>query len=404
MEGNEVSLFIENKVYKDVFENLLPKCDNPDNFIDSNTIILFDMSGSGNIADEYKKKGHLVYGAGKFCDDLEHDRNFGFKCMKESGILVPDYKEFTDFKTAIDFVRENADKKLVFKPNGSMPTKLTYISEDAYQLVEYLKFIEARFRKDIKSFILQDFIEGSVISSEFFCSNGEFLWPPNHTVEVKKSMNGELGPSTGCSGNITWNCTSEIISDGVYRIAKIVKENKYTGQIDLNSVVNKHGVYGLEWTPRMGYDATPTYLTLVNKDLGKFFSDCCRGQSVASNISDSNDYAVSIRLSIPPYPMETDIDTEKISPNKGIPIQNWEDCQDNLYFYEVMLNDEERLVHSGGTGVICLVINTGEDIDSCMTKIYDTLEDIKIPDKQYRTDLDKVLPEMVEEVKEYYGY
>lgn len=398
-EGNEVGLYIDDPIYANVFDGILPKVKNCEDFIDKNTVIIFDISGNGIYADELRRKGHFVYGASSFADNLEHDRNFGFKMMRKAGIQIPPYMEFKSFSDGISYAKEHKER-LVFKPNGNMPCKLTYVSDDTEQLIAYLNFVEKRFGKDIDSFILQDFIEGLVISSEIFCSNGEFVWPANHTIEVKKSMNDDLGPSTGCSGNITWNCMSDIVKDGVFKAKSFIREQQYTGQIDLNAVVNEKGVYGLEWTPRFGYDATPTYLRLLKEDFGKFFSDCARGD--VSIISHSNDYAASVRLSIPPYPMEakTGVDTEKVSPNEGIPIQGWEKEQENLYFYEVML-ENEQLVHSGGTGVICLGLSEDSNAEKAVEQSYDILEGIKVPDKQYRTDLAKYFKEKVEEFNTY---
>lgn len=402
LEGNDCALYIHDKIYKNVFDGLIRKVNDPESYIDRDTAIIFDISGNGKIADEWRKKGHYIYGASKFADDLEHDRNFGFEYMSKAGIKIPEYKEFKSFSDGIEYVRNQADKnRLVFKPNGNMPCKLTYVSDDNEQLISYLKFVEKRFKKEINSFILQEFIEGIVVSSEFFCSNGELLWPSNHTVEVKKSMNRDLGPSTGCSGNITWPATTKIIEQGIYKAKDFIKEQKYTGQIDLNAVVNQNGeVYGLEWTPRFGYDATPTFLTLLEDDIGKFFSDCARGESKELKVLDK--FAGSVRMSIPPYPMEvkSGIDTENISPNEGIPIQNWDKHQGKLYFYEVMCNKGE-LVHSGGTGVICLGIEQDSDAETTIVKSTEILKDIKVPDKQYRTDLDEVLGKMVKEVLQY---
>jgi hypothetical protein len=60
-----------------------------------------------------------------------------------------------------------------------------------------------------------------------------------------------------------------------------------------------------------------------------------------------------------------------------------------------MQNKEEHLVHSGGTGVIACVHH--RDIKRC----YHILDEISVPDKQYRTDLDKVLPKMRKEAEKY---
>lgn len=399
LEGNEVGIFIKDKIYKSTFEGLLPHVQ-PDAFVDTNTVILFDMSGNGAVADTYKRKGHFTYGASSFADDLEHDRAFGFSAMEQAGIKIPDHKEFKDFKQGLEYVR-SANKRLVFKPCGSMPTKLTYVSKDAKELESYMKFVESRFGKDIDSFILQDFIEGVVVSSEFFCNGKEFIRPCNHTVEVKKSMNDELGPSTGCSGNITWACDEDpIIKQGVLLVEALCVKHGYVGQIDLNAVVSPSGVYGLEWTPRWGYDATPTLLTLLDQDFGEFFSNMARGQCKEMKLLP--DYAGGLRITIPPYPAEplAEIDPEEFSPNLGVPIQNYEAHEEDLYFYEVKLEDCD-LVHSGGTGVVACAMGLGATPEECMKGPLDIAKDLVIPDKQYRTDLTDVLAKMVKETENY---
>ena len=400
LEGNDCALFIKDKLYTTVFDGLIAKCTQPDSFIDKDTIILFDMSGNGSVADSYKRKGHFVYGASAFADDLEHDRQFGFDAMKTAGIMIPEHKEFKSFEEGINYVRET-NERLVFKPNGTMPCKLTYCSSSPEELISYMKFVEKRFGKEIKSFILQEFVEGIVVSSEAFCQGDKgFLYPFNHTVEVKKSMNDELGPSTGCSGNIVWACEEDrIITEGIQKVEELCVKHNFIGQIDLNCVVNESGVYGLEWTPRFGYDATPTLLTLLETDFGEFFSNLARCQAVEVPVIES--FAGGIRITIPPYPVEpkTGVDPEKFSPSMGVPIQNYEEYEKELYFYEVQWG-EDGLEHSGGTGVIACAVGFGEDPVESLKQPKEILDALVIPDKQYRTDLDKVLPKMIAEVEE----
>jgi phosphoribosylamine--glycine ligase len=398
LEGNSVALFIKDKAYKTVFDGLLEKTENPFDFIDDDTVIIFDISGNGKIADNYKKHNLKVFGASSFADKLEQDREFGYEMMVKSGIKVPNYKEFSSFEDGKKYVTES-QLRLVFKPSGSMPCKLTYVSKDASELLAYMDFVEKHYGDKIDSFVLQEFIEGIVVSSEFFCDGTRFIHPGNHTVEVKKSMNDDLGPSTGCSGNITWLCEDDkIMEAGVSKLEKLCVENGYVGQIDLNVVVNDSGLYGLEFTPRFGYDATPTLLGSVDMDLGKFFSDICSNQMKEFPIFDT--YAGAVRLTIPPYPVETEKDPEDFSPSIGVPILNSEEYQDECYFYEVKMEDEV-LQHAGGSGVILCGLSDSDRADNCLDRAYEILENVTVPDKQYRTDLNKVLPKMVKEVNKY---
>jgi len=400
-EGNEVALYIKENNYRNVFDGLLSKTDPHSGFIDDDTIIIFDGSGNGKVADALRKQSYKVFGSSCFADELEQDREYGYDIMKKSGIKIPDYKSFTNWKEAQKYVRET-NKKLVFKPSGSIPCKLTYCAGSAEEMLAYLQFVEKRYKKDIKEFILQDFIEGCVISSEYFCDGDGLIWPPNQTVEVKKIMNGDLGPSTGCSGNLIWFDHNSIISNGIEKIEDCVKENNYIGQIDLNTVVNSFGIYGLEFTPRFGYDSMPTFLTSLKMDFGQFFSDICNKQLKEIDL-DGDKFYSSIRITIPPYPIEVEekVDTEDFSPNTGVPILNWKENEEEIYFYEVML-DDNILQHSGGTGVVCLSLGSGNDAVASFERPCEIAEALVIPDKQYRTDLKEVLPDMYSKAKEFF--
>jgi phosphoribosylamine--glycine ligase len=396
-EGNEVSLYIHDRIYRDVWDGLLPKVNIPTP--DKDALILFDMSGNGATADSFRRSGHLVYGASALMDQLECDRDFGFDVMKQVGIKIPKTEKFKSFKDGIEYVSKHTGK-LVFKPNGSMPCKLTYVSENAEELIAYLRFVEVKFGKNIDDFLLQDFVKGCVVSSEAFCDGQKFIRPCNHTVEAKKFMDGEHGPSTGCSGNVTWLDETQIMASGIMLAEEYCVKNGYVGQIDLNAVVNEDGVFGLEWTPRMGYDATPCLFSLIKGDVGEFFSDLLSGQ--LKKMPMVAEYGASVRFSIPPYPAELlkGKDSEKFSPNEGIPIQGFESVEDEIYFYEVLCKDGQ-LVHSSGTGVLGITLGMDSNCKIAINDCYDVLEFINVPDLQYRTDLDTVLSSMVEEISEY---
>jgi len=222
-------------------------------------------------------------------------------------------------------------------------------------------------------------------------------------------MNDELGPSTGCSGNLIWACldSCRLVNEGVAKVEDICVKEGYVGQIDLNAIVSKEDgkLYGLEWTPRFGYDSIPTILQLLDIDLGKLFSDFAKGQ-VNYEFPIAEGYAGGVRLSIPPYPLEPPKtkDIEEVGPNRGIPIRGIKESnKDKIYFFEIMQGEEEEILHSSGTGAILVASDSSETPEGCFKLPYKILGEAKVPDKQYRTDLDKVLPEMCENVQELEG-
>ena len=394
-EGNEVRLFIKEReyrsVYKGILEQTLPRK------LDGDTILVFDSSGFGSEADEFKKQGLKVFGGSRFADVLELDRRFGLLYMRRHGIKIPETVEFHGVGAALGFLKEK-DKEYVFKPSGDLPSKLTYKPCDAEDLVRYLEFVGEEY--DVEDFILQEVVEGVAISTEYWVGSKGFIGPPNHTIEVKKFMDKDLGPSTGCSGNTVW-ATDE--DDPIAKLLRncekdLVKEG-YVGPIDLNVIVTPDGIYGLEWTPRFGLDAMPTLLQLL-PDVGRVISDCVSGSTDKMKIGSF--FASGLRVSIPPYPIEPETLTlvNKESPNYGVPIRGFDGYEENIYFYEICRDEAGRLYHSDGTGAICVISDVGDSIHGSFSLPYHVADGLKIPEKQYRTDLSEVIEECYEEVTE----
>lgn len=396
-EGHEVSLFIKEKEYSSVYDGVLPKKKVPG----EDDIIIFDSSGMGKIADLYRKNGYKVFGASGFHDELENSRGFGLEFMENHGISIPETEIFVDFAKGYEFIEKNKDDWYVFKPSGkNVAASWTYCGCDAEDLTLFMQYIEKNFANDIDDFVLQKFVEGKLISSEYWVGKNGFINPMNHTVEVKKLMNDDIGPSTGCQGNLVW------IGEENSEIAELLQgceedlvKAGYIGPIDLNAIVNKDGIFGLEWTPRFGLDAMPTLLAMLDMDVGELISDLVEGTD--TEMSFKSDFSGGVRITIPPYPIEPKSmkELQKISPNEGIPIRGLDEGYCDVYFYEVKV-EGDLIIHSSGTGVIACVSSPGADPEDCFIDPMQLLDECKVPEKQYRTDLNKVLPEMYEEAME----
>lgn len=394
-EGHDCSIKIKEKDYQDVYDGLLVKEEEPD----EGAMIIVDSSGLGTESDAYKRRGFRVFGGSKFADRLEQDREYGFQFMNDHNIQTPKTENFWSFNDGIKYAKSR-DEKLVFKPSGSLPCKLTYCSESVEDLINYMRFVEKYFGKEIDDFVLQDFIEGEVVSTEFWVGPNGFIHPANHTVEVKKFLNDNLGPSTGCQGNLVWIAEDDKIVEALLRTQESLVKKGYLGPIDLNCVVNESGIYGLEWTPRFGLDAMPTLLQMI-PNVGELISGIINGTVHEMN-SLASEFAAGVRITIPPYPSEpkSSKSLEKQVPSKGVPVNCLLDVKDKAYLYEVMYDKDGQLVHSDGTGVLAVISDISDNVENCCDSIYDILEELKIPDKQYRTDLDVVLPEMYQKTME----
>lgn len=379
-EGNDTVLHITEKDSKKIYEGILDSSNTIPNDADC---YIFDCTGNGKIADKLKKSGKRIVAGSAFCDEIEEDRNSGIELMESIGVQLPQTEFFKDFQDAREFIIEH-DSLFVFKPCGrGLPSKLTYKPYDSRDLLRYLNYVEKEFASEDLEFLLQEFVEGVAISTEGWFNGEKFIRPFDHTIENKKFMNDNLGPATGCEGDIVWACEENEIVKHLLKLEPILKSENYIGPIDINCIVSKKGIYGLEWTPRFGYDATPTLLRMFNDDIGKFFMEM-------EELPISKNFGGSLRVTIPPYPFEP-IEGEPVPHSGGLPIDGIKNEED-YYFYEVSCGDE-GLVHSGGVGLLLCTLGISDRYENALDDCYKLAEDLKVPDKQYRTDLQEKLNE-----------
>lgn len=353
-------------------------------------LVLFDLTGKPKIAEEVMSLGIPCIGDGNLASQLEDDRLFGIEIMEECDINVPPYETFNDIGAAKKFIKKT-NKRYVFKPNGGQEqdTATTYVSKSADDMLKYLDKLGA-ITKGVE-FILQEVVAGTEISTEAWFNGSEFFLI-NATLEEKKFMEGNKGPNTGCSGNLVWIYDQVnpplIFRDGLAKLKDFLQQYNYRGMIDLNTIVSDSQMYGLEWTPRFGYDASATLYACLDNCLGDFLGAIASGVRPECNYNST--WAAAIRLSIPPYPSEI-----KNKHPEEVPIEGIEenDIPKNCFLYDCCSDKSGELCTVGVNGLVAIPIQTGGSLQECWGKVNEKVKKIQIPDMQYRSDIEKTTTE-----------
>lgn len=397
--GETVRVFIEEKDAQSIGDGLVPKVGSVNELLADaerdKDIFIFDTSGDGLLADYLRSMGYAVLGASAIADRLERERDFGLEVMQECKIAVPKSTTFTSFEDARNYVEKNSDKRLVYKPNNILGDKsLSHVSYNAEDMMELLTHVENEVSIENPEFVLQEFEDGVCISTEIWFDGHRDLPLMNHTFERKELMDGNLGKSGGCTGNVVWTCGECPICEQVKGILPWLEENGYHGPIDLNAIVSFESgdILGLEWTPRFGYDASPTLLLgLLNGDLGRFLSDVAKRQYGTSSPTLRDDrLAAGMRLSIPPWPSEQHC-AEQGLPIFGLPPEE--------YIFNIKAGNVTRFATAGAWGILACIIGTGETVKRAFRKPYEVADNLYVSNKQYRTDLVKQFEEDFEKLE-----
>lgn len=120
------------------------------------------------------------------------------------GYLFPEFEVFSDYKEGYGYIKNNPDKlPLVFKPicgNESIGVKLIHSAEDlkvsCKELVLFSKFSKNMISKE---YLLEEYIEGEVVSCEFIKTNNElFLLGITDRIMSNPPYFIELGYSFPC--------------------------------------------------------------------------------------------------------------------------------------------------------------------------------------------------------------
>jgi phosphoribosylamine--glycine ligase len=381
-EGHEAKMKVFDSDYDGLGEGIV---DCACNYSFGETVVA-DCVGFGHVLESYREAGVRIFGGGVFADHLETDRLLAEEVFKQAGVETPKASRAQSWDDAAKMVEDigSRSEKVVLKPEGGLSGVVpSYVARDVEEALEVLRRFQAKAGTSEVNLTIQEYIEGVALSTEGWF-NGED-WAPgmfNHTIERKQFLVGDLGPSTGCTGNVVWACDSgdPVVKEVLTKLTLVLRKHRYVGAIDVNTIVNEEGVYALEFTPRFGYDAFPTLLySLCDFDFGAFIDDLAAGRDTSVTLSPG--FGAGIRIGVPPWP------SEQFHGEAGIKIRGFaEEDKQWFYPYEVCLVDDE-LQSSKGFGILGVVNGQGGCVGEAFARAYRIVSKLRIADLQYRLDL-----------------
>jgi len=386
-EGHEVRYFIGDKKEKDIADGFVAKSKDWEKDVDWADIIIFDDTlGQGEKAQALRGQGKLVIGGTPYSDRLEDDRSFGQEELKRAGVNIIPYADFDSFDKAIDHVQENPGR-YVIKPSGEAANvkRRLFVGEedDGLDVIRMLEAYKKALADEIKVFQLQRRVVGVEVAVGAFFNGKNFVHPINVNFEHKKLFPGDIGPPTGEMGTtMFWSEPNRLFSDTLLKMEAKLAEEGYVGYIDLNTIVNNHGIYPLEFTARFGYPTISIQQAGMLTPIGQFFWDLASG--VDPKLKVRSGFQIGVRIVMPPFPFDDDNTFDSFSKNSVIVFKK--PPNEEMHIEDVKQVNGQWLV-AGTSGVILIVVGTGQTMKQAQAQVYSRIKNVLIPNMYYRTDI-----------------
>lgn len=383
-EGAHVDMFVKDAFARKVMSGIISHVETMEEGLKNKPdLVLFDLNGDGEKADEIRKEGFKVVGGSVLADKLEMDRAYGVKVAKQFGIKVPPTVEFKKVDEAIAHIKKTK-KPLAIKVDNNKSEASSYVAKNQEDMLDYIHWQKEEGLIDGDTFILQEVIHGSEVSTELWFSNGSPCFPSNSTFETKKLLAGELGVRTGCETSVVCHYEghhSKLAERTVLKIAPLLKYSKYTGPVDVNAIVSEEDrePYFLEFTPRLGYSAIYAYAAMLGMSLSAYFE---RIAYQPFTIPFKAKWSTALKIHIPPYPFSSEddrISRAAYEQTEGIRI-NGKYGKDFIPI-DVEKGKKTELQTAGTMGIVGECVGTGSSLMEAWRASQKVFESVEVPNK-----------------------
>jgi phosphoribosylamine--glycine ligase len=339
------------------------------------------------IVDAFHKAGLPVFGPVQAAARLEGSKQFAKDFMAEAAIPTADYRIFTEYDNARDYVLANGDP-FVVKASGLAAGKGVMVCDTPEETLAALQtiMVERAFGTAGDMVILEERLTGKEVSLLAF-SDGKTVITMPPVRDHKRAYDNDQGSNTGGMGVFTHppDLSAEDIEEIVRTVLRPAVDGMaalgtpYIGVLYAGMIDTPAGWRTLEFNCRFGDPETQVILPLLETDLLEILLACVEGRLSETAVRWKAGACASVVLASPGYPGDYP---------KGLPITGLESLSQQesvLAFHAGTARQDGEIVTAGGRvlGITAL----GDDLPNAVDNAYKALSAVHFEDMHYRRDI-----------------
>ena len=348
------------------------------------TVVAPDDPLAAGLVDYLEERGFRAFGPKAYAAIIEGSKAFSKHLMTKYGIPTAEYREFTDYAEAAEYVK-NAEYPLVVKADGLALGKGVIICQNVQEGEEAVRemMVDKKFKDAGNKIIVEEFLVGKEVSVLCF-TDGQTIVPMVSSQDHKRAHDNDEGLNTGGMGTFSPSKVyTPQLADEVYRDIILPTMNAmnsegrpFKGVLYFGLMITKKGAKVLEYNARFGDPETQVVLPRLKTDLYEIFDAIIDTRLSDIDIQWTDDACVCVILASGGYPE---------SYKKGVPITIGKLPKDIVLYHAGTAFKDGQLVTSGGR--VIGVTAKGKDIEEARKKAYDAIKNIHFDGMFYRHDI-----------------
>jgi phosphoribosylamine--glycine ligase len=346
---------------------------------------------AAGVVDALKEAGIKAFGPSRAGAQLEADKAFSKKMMRDAAIPTAEGRVFTTLKSAIGFI-ETRTEPLVVKAAGLAKGKGVLICADPVEALDAVRDIMEKkiFGDAGNTVVIEERLDGPEISLLAFV-DGSHAYLLEGAQDHKRIGEGDTGPNTGGMGAfspaplLTDSVVEKVQREVIVPLMDSLKRNEieYRGILYTGLMLTAGGPKVLEFNARFGDPECQALMVRLQSDLVEVMLATIEGRLDEMELRWDPRVAVCVVLASEGYGWKPD---EQVK--KGVEIVGLEEAAkvpDVQVFHAGTALADGKIVTSGGRvlGVTAL----GDTLEEARKKAHEAIGKIRFEGMQWRKDI-----------------